>query len=265
MPVNDVLTFKVKPQPLCPDQTGRRALMPLCYNQPGINSGQTSSDGQLTQTIAMQEEQLQESVATFDAAADAYLKHFRDYPAYQPSYEAFLEALLPEQKHILELGCGPGQVSHYLLTANPELNIMGLDLAPNMVRLARELNPDAEFRVMDIREAGSLHQRFDAVFAGFCLPYLQPSAVSELLAGLPGLMNPAGLVYLSLTTGPGDQLIKQTSPNAPGAVYLYHHDLSAIRQQLEDNSFTIIKSATMHHEHHQQDLTDVYLLARLLC
>lgn len=212
----------------------------------------------------MEEKHRQQTIATFDEAAEKYLQHFMDYPAYQPSYDAFLSALLPQQKHILELGCGPGQVSHYLLSANTGLDILGLDLAPNMIRLARELNPTAAYQVMDVRHVNRLEQQFDAVFAGFCLPYLMPTEVTQLLVDLNSLMNPEGLLYLSFTTGPGHQLIKQTSANAKGAVYLYHHDLTAIRQQLEDLSFTILKSATMSHQHHAETLTDVYLLARLI-
>jgi len=210
------------------------------------------------------EDQLQETIKAFDQAADQYLSHFQHYAPYQGSYKAFLAALKPGQQHILELGCGPGQVSHFLLNQRPDLKILGIDLAPNMIRLAKQLNPGARYRVMDVRQVSTLGESFDAVFAGFCLPYLKLTDVEQLLQDLGTLLRPGGLLYLSLTTGADDALIRQTSPNASGAVYLYHHPLSAIRQQLDTLGFSVLDSATMAHEHHQEALQDVYLLARLI-
>ena len=60
------------------------------------------------QACTVNEDQLQETISTFDQAADQYLKHFQHYAPYQGSYEAFLTALKPAQQHILELGCGTG-------------------------------------------------------------------------------------------------------------------------------------------------------------
>ena len=210
------------------------------------------------------EDQLRETISTFDQAAERYLRHFQDYPPYQSSYEAFLAALKPAQKRVLELACGPGQVTHHLLQKRPDLEIIGVDLAPNMIRLAKDLNPGVDYRVMDVREVGTLGTSFDAVFAGFCLPYLPLTDVEELLRDLGTMLHPGGLLYLSLTTGADDALIRQTSPNASGAVYLYHHPLPAILQQLQTLGFGLLESATMEHEHHQKTLQDVYLLARLI-
>lgn len=210
----------------------------------------------------MSEQQYMATVATFDAAADAYLAHFKDYAPYQPSYDAFLAALQPQQYSLLEVGCGPGQVSHYLLKRRPDLDIMGIDLAPNMIKLAKELNPNAQFVVMDARQINDLKQRFDAIFCGFCLPYLNPADARQWLSDVSEKLHPNGLLYLSLTTGPSDQVIKQTSKRSAGAVYQYHHDLPELKQHLSKLGLKIQCIETMPHTHHEQSVTDVYLLAR---
>ena len=82
----------------------------------------------VTRVCIVNEDQLKETISTFDQAADQYLKHFQHYAPYHGSYEAFLAALNPNQQHILELGCGPGQVSQFLLNKRPDLKILGIDL-----------------------------------------------------------------------------------------------------------------------------------------
>jgi trans-aconitate methyltransferase len=114
------------------------------------------------------------------------------------------------------LGCGPGQVSHYLLNKRPDLKLLGIDLAPNMIRLPKQLNPGVDCRMMDVRQVRTLQQSFDAVFAGFCLPYLPLTDVRQLLQNLSDMLHSGGLLYLSLATGSDDNLIRSTSPNAEG-------------------------------------------------
>ena len=42
---------------------------------------------------------------------------------------------------VLELGCGPGNLSKQLLSLRPDLKITATDLAPDMLEIAQETNP----------------------------------------------------------------------------------------------------------------------------
>ena len=44
---------------------------------------------------------------------------------------------------IADIGCGPGQIARYL--ADHGAQAMGIDLSPEMVRLAQRLSPDIPF------------------------------------------------------------------------------------------------------------------------
>ncbi len=54
----------------------------------------------------------QTTIQTFNEVAEQYLHKFKDFELYQPSYNWFLQALEPNKNSVLEVACGPGQVSH---------------------------------------------------------------------------------------------------------------------------------------------------------
>ena len=40
---------------------------------------------------------------------------------------------------IWEIGCGPGNITKYILSKLPDLNIFGIDIAPNRIELAKKI------------------------------------------------------------------------------------------------------------------------------
>jgi len=46
--------------------------------------------------------------------------------------------LLNEQAKVLELACGPGNITKCLLSKRPDLEILATDIAPNILELAKK-------------------------------------------------------------------------------------------------------------------------------
>jgi trans-aconitate methyltransferase len=53
---------------------------------------------------------------------------------------------------ILELACGPGNITQYIISKRSDFKILGTDLAPNMIELAKINNPSAQFQLLDSRD-----------------------------------------------------------------------------------------------------------------
>ena len=204
----------------------------------------------------------QTTVATFDANADQYLAYFKTFTLYRPSFDRFMAALSLQQKTLLELGCGPGNVSHYLLKKRPDLKIHGLDLAPRMVALAQELNPAQKYEVMDCRQLQKLSGSYDAVMAAFCLPYLNHQEAQDLLTESAELLQPGGVIYLSTIEGlPADDGFQQ-SGSAEGSTYVYHHDIQWLSGLLETLGFNLLWQDSLAHVHNKQTTKDHFWVAR---
>ncbi len=204
----------------------------------------------------------QQTIKTFDTVAEQYWDKFKDFALYEPIYDWFC-AHLPEGKvDLLEIACGPGNVSRYLLNKKPNIKLLGSDLAPNMVKLAQLHNPQAKFHVMDCRSIDNLDKSFDAIMCGFCMPYLSWQDCKKLIDDMCRLIKPGGLLYISVTEGENSQQGFQGSDSTKGSVYVHYHDIEAIQDKLKVAGMEIMGIKHLSHIHNQQTTKDVFILAR---
>ena len=87
-----------------------------------------------------------------------------DQALFHESFDVFCSAIERQKATVLELACGPGNITQYLLQKRPDFQILGTDLAPKMLELARQNNPTAQFELRDCRDVLGLNQKFDGVF-----------------------------------------------------------------------------------------------------
>jgi SAM-dependent methyltransferase len=103
---------------------------------------------------------------------------------------------------VVELGCGDGTTAAVLAAAGND--VVGIDVSPAMVELARANVPDAEFRVGSFVDA-VLPPNCDAVLAvGEVLGYLldERSELDDVFARIHAALCPGGLLLFDLA-GPG--------------------------------------------------------------
>jgi len=181
-----------------------------------------------------------ETFNTWNKIAALYQDKFMDLDLYNESYDFFCKAIPKKNATILDLGCGPGNISRYLLSQRPDFQLTGIDIAPNMIALAKLNNPMATFIEMDSRQINTLATSFDGIICGFCLPYLSSSDCSKLIADAALLLANNGILYLSFVEGDGDQSGFQVGSDGD-RVYFYYHPLEHLKQVLIDNHFAALK------------------------
>lgn len=177
-----------------------------------------------------------ETFETWNKVAKLYETKFMDLDLYNDTYDKFCELLSTKNPAILEIGCGPGNITKYLLTKRPDFEITGIDISPNMIELAKINCPNAKFEVMDSREIGNLKTKFDAIVCGFCLPYLSESDVEKFIADSKSLLNENGIMYFSFVEGENDKSGYQKGSSGD-RVYFYYHNIEILTNQLKANNF----------------------------
>lgn len=181
------------------------------------------------------------SVAVFDKYAQQYQDKFMDLSQYHDTFDLFCAAIGKTNAEVLEIGCGPGNITRYLLNKRPNLKILGTDLAPNMIELAKINNPGAEFKIFDCRDIGKLVQKYDAIMGGFCLPYLSREEAIAMIADASKILRPKGILYLSTMEDDYSKSgFKASSSNSADRAYIYYHQADYLTAALEDNGFEIV-------------------------
>lgn len=193
-----------------------------------------------------------ETVSTWNNIAPLYKEKFMDLSLYNDSYDAFCKLLPTNNSKVLELGCGPGNITKYLLSKRPELDILATDIAPNMIKIAQENNPTAQFEVMDARRINEIKKTFDGIVAGFTIPYLNAEEVQQFIKDAYHLLNIQGLLYLSFVPGSPAQSGYKTGSG--GRVYFYYHELENIQSILRKSGFKITKNFAIDYNLKGQDI-----------
>ena len=181
-----------------------------------------------------------ETFETWNNIASLYQEKFMDLRLYNESYDYICNTIIKQGAKLLDVGCGPGNITRYLLSKRPDYKIFGIDTAPNMIQLARANNPSADFLVMDSRHINQLDKTFDGIVCGFCLPYLSSTESNRFILDSYSLLNDNGLIYLSFVEGhPEESGFKSGSG---GRVYFQFHSLETLTTQLTKTNFCQINT-----------------------
>jgi len=191
----------------------------------------------------MQEEYLQ-TVSTFDKFAEQYQEKYMHFDLYISTYKKLSDLIDRSHSKVLDIACGPGNISAYLQGQRPNLEIVGLDLSPGMVKLAQVNNPGAQFKVMDARYVSNLGAGFDVIACGFVVPYLNAQDAEKLLIDTYSLLRKNGLLYLSTMEGKESHSGRQTSPSGD-SVFVYYHSTERIKNWLNQCGYTLLECESL--------------------
>ena len=179
------------------------------------------------------------TVRTFNRLAGKYQEKYMDFDFYFETYDTFCDLISSDKAAVFEIACGPGNITKYLLNRRPGFKVEGIDLAPNMVELARANNPTASFHVLDSRDISKLDKKYDAVMCGFCTPYLSKEDVETLIIDIRVLLKTNGILYLSTMEDDYEKSGFQSSIDGD-QVYIHYHQLDFLKLHLESNRFRIV-------------------------
>ena len=207
---------------------------------------------------------MSKSEQIFNKYARQYFQKYSNVDRYSESLDFFLKNLKSGSK-VLEVACGPGNITAYLLSKRSDLRIIGLDLSKNMIELARKNQPAAEFLKMDCREIYRLDQKFDALIAGFYLPYLNKKETYSFIQDSARLLNQGGTFYISLMEDDHDNSgYVGSSEDKEEKLFTYYHEKDYLLDYLKENDLELLFSERIENENNKQSVKDLILISRKL-
>lgn len=179
-------------------------------------------------------------IKTWDSLAKAYEEKFMGLNDYNESYDLFLSALKDERAELLEIACGPGMISKYLLTKYPSLKIMATDASPYMLQLTKKNCPAADTFLLDCRDLGQLSKSYDGILCGFALPYLKKEDMIALIKEISLHLNSGGILYLSALEGDHASSRSVKSSDGKNEMMNYYYSEQDLHKYLQENKLEII-------------------------
>jgi SAM-dependent methyltransferase len=147
--------------------------------------------------------QLMEDVQkSYDQVADEYTSRFFHELEHKPLDRALLD-LLAERVCGLglvgDLGCGPGHVTRYLHERG--VSVLGIDLSPRMVELARKLNPGITFEQGNMAALTVEDEAWVGIVAFNSIIHFPRLQVVPVLREFHRVLRPNGVLLLSFHAG----------------------------------------------------------------
>jgi SAM-dependent methyltransferase len=139
---------------------------------------------------------------SYDSAADAYAEHLATELDHKPLDRHLLNRFAEDARGrglVAELGCGPGQIARYLQEQG--VNVIGIDLSPEMVRVATGLHPGIEFRVGDMNQLDLPDASLAGIVAFYSIVHFSPAELGAVFQQVRRVLVPGGLALISFHIG----------------------------------------------------------------
>jgi SAM-dependent methyltransferase len=141
--------------------------------------------------------------SSYDRVAGEYAAEFQNEMERKPFDRKILDWQVEKTQGsapICDLGCGPGQVARYL--HNQGAPACGIDLSPEMVKRAQQLNPSIPFQQGDILALTRVADNsFRAIAAFYSIIHIFPAKVVNALLEIRRVLQPNGVLLLAFHIG----------------------------------------------------------------
>ena len=97
-------------------------------------------------------------------------------------------------ERVLDIGCGPGNAASVVVERGG--SVLGFDLSPEMVAVARERVPDGEFEVADAESFAVAPSSYDVALCGFVVMFVEDR--SALLTRMHDALRRGGRAVISI-------------------------------------------------------------------
>ena len=130
----------------------------------------------------------------YNRIAEDYYTH-RNLSKFNNELEEFAY-LLPNNAHILDVGCGAGIPTSKFLTEKG-IKVTGIDLSDTMLNLARKNVPNADFIKMDMNELEFSENTFDGIISVYALFHVPKENHFDIFKQFFKILKPGGILMIN--------------------------------------------------------------------
>ena len=178
---------------------------------------------------------------SYDSAARAYAEHLASELDRKPLDRHLLNRFAEAVRGVglvADLGCGPGHVARYLHAQG--VRMVGIDLSPEMIRVASELQPGIEFRAGDMRALDLPDGSLAGVIAFYAIVHFKPDELGPVFREMRRVLSAGGLALLAFHIG--EEVVHLDDLfGAPVSLDFRFHVPERVIEALESAGFTVME------------------------
>lgn len=144
-------------------------------------------------------------------------------------------------KRIIDLGCGAGRDAEQFV--KDHFDYLGVDASLEMLKIAKERVPGANFRLLDLRELDLPVSYFDGFWASASLLHFPKVDIPEILNSFYNILKPGGIGFISVKNKQSisEGFIKEDKAGGISRYFSFFEKVE-IEDFLAEAGFTIIKN-----------------------
>jgi SAM-dependent methyltransferase len=181
-----------------------------------------------------------EAETSYDRVAAEYTRRIYNELEHKPFDRKMLDWLIEKVSGlgtICDMGCGPGQVARYLHDHGAAAS--GLDLSPEMVRIATELNPGIPFQQGSIVDLSSIpDESLGGIAAFYSLIHIPPEQMPQALSEFRRVLKAGGVVLAGFHAGDEVRHLDEWWGETVSLDF-YFFERSLMREQFERAGFVV--------------------------
>lgn len=184
---------------------------------------------------------LADTRVSYDTVADSYAELFRDrlvgHPYVRAALAMFAELLRDVEGPVLDAGCGTGLLAGHLRDLG--VDVFGIDLSPEMIRIARRDHPDLTFSVGSMTHLELPDRSVGGVLAFYSVIHVPDEAVPTVFAHFHRVLRPGGIAMIGFHVGDKDHYKTQGYGGHPMKVHVHLRPLDRVAGWLREAGFEL--------------------------
>jgi ubiquinone/menaquinone biosynthesis C-methylase UbiE len=162
-----------------------------------------------------------------------------EMPVERAVLDLFCESVLRSGagRTVGDVGCGTGRLAPYLAARG--MTPCGVDLSPEMIRVARRDHPDVSFAIAEVHHLPFGDASLAGVVCWYSLIFLAPAERPAAFAELYRVVQPSGYVVAAFKAGDGQRRRAGRSTGLDVEFDIYWLTPAEMEQRLVDAGFAV--------------------------
>lgn len=200
--------------------------------------------------------------SSYDSAASAYAEHLFNELESKPLDRHLLNRFAEEigNGRVADLGCGPGHVTKYL--SERGVAAFGIDISPEMIRVARTLCPELKFDTGDMTSLKLDDASLDGIVSFYSIVHLGAEQLTRVFTEWRRVVKAGGLILVAFHIGTESRHVDDLWGSAVSLDFRFH-ETDKVARALNTAGFDVIEvSEREPYEDAEYPSRRCYILAR---